>query len=586
MVAIALNGYYAMGRAPVIANVPDIIIGDNGATPANTFTYPDAFNLNDKVSDEDNTDDQIIWSFYEASGTYMINGVPTLSVGQLTSATLINPPTNRRILGPGINPLDSTDGDSSAVTATFRNAHLSPIGGPNTDPGAAGIVTAETKVLTLFASDGATVTEGVRANKGGMMMIYINNDGDDKTSPSGVAATAIFTKIFTTSTGMNQMPEAGTVTFSVSANAICLEVPGPGDNRGEWGTKYDDPTLGIDLVANNVYHARIQGRTNQSSYGTIPMWMFLFENGSNSGDPGVGAGSYTSEHVFLAADNQLGANAIGSRDLHVYFAPLAFQTAQWNNGTTGAFISAYDPYNDMRVRFRAFDYENGGWGGATDLGQICVEQLTLERFNYADRMVVGEVYNQPVANLTDWSAHVTSGAAGDMTTTVASDGVTLVHSSGITAWTNQGINYVPGDGTLGDLSSAAVNASYPVAWEPDTLFQVDVELSNPSPTTPNDQGSDLVRIGMDCPTAELSFMNGMSANLACAGTPKATKATYTMFFYSHDVSLTPLATLRRLRPRMDFLNATNYSANGNEAGATDPIKIWSVKVSKVQFGTP
>jgi len=425
-----------------------------------------------------------------------------------------------------------------------------------------------------------------------MMMIYTDNNNNDRTSPSATPApptTLIHSWVFTTAYGWHTISELGTVTKTQTSNALCLEVPGPGDNRGEWASAYGSTIDGVDLVANNVYHARVTGHTNASTYGTIPLMMFLFENGASgagggyNGDPSQNAaGAFTAEHVFLSADLQGGANRIGSRTWEVYYAPLAFRTPQWNSTTTGAFTPTWNEYIDMRLRFRMFDASSavGGWGGDLDQGQICLDSINLERKDYAD-ITQGEVVYNQIANMTGWR---TEAAAGILTTTAAADGVTFAPSAAVGGvWTDQIVQYLPGDGSLGSLDAASVNDDYPVAWDANQLYQVDVEMSNTAPHAPYDQGSDLIRVGMDVPTAEMAFMSGQSANLLGWGSPKSTKATYTMYFYSHDVSLTPAATLRRLRPRLDMLNATSYSANGNTTGATDPIKVYTIKVTKVTY---
>jgi hypothetical protein len=466
-----------------------------------------------------------------------------------------------------------------------------------TNPGATGIVASETKVLTLFASDGTTVSQDPDRGTG-MMYIYTVNNGDDDTSPGhGVVTpgTPLHTWIFTTNYGFHSiptgnLPETGSVTYSESTNALCLEVPAAGDNRGEWGSPYGG-AQGIDLVDNAVYHARITGRTSQVDYNKIPYWMFHFENGSSTGDPANTAlGCYTSEHFFLTNDAQGGANAIGSRVLEIYYAPLAFRTPQWKSPTAGAFDPTYATQVDMRVRFRVFDAgtpsggsDVGGWQADNDVGQLCLEELDLERFDYGD-VVADSVVHTWTANLTEWRAGVLNGAANRLTTAEDGAGVTLTPNGG--AWTDQGCQFVPGDGNLnaaGGYPAADVNDDYPVAWEANQLYQVDVEMSNPAWSAPFGNSSDVIRVGMDVPTAEIGFMNGQTPNVFGWGTPNATKATYTMFFFSHDVSLNPTPQFNRIRPRIDMLNASTFSPNGITTGATDPIKIFTIKVSKVHF---
>jgi len=587
MVAIALSGYHSWAIAPVIDDITDFIVGDeNSPTFPNLFVYPDAVNLNSVVNDPDGTDAQITWSFLESSGTYIINGVNSQAVGA-TTTTLITPGA-LAIAGPGVTGLDPADAqlrpfiasiDTSPVTITFRNKALSPIGGPNVNPGAAGIVAAQTKVLSLFASDGSTYTESLP------IMVYTDNDGDDDTSPRIVpsAWTSFQGFTFTGTLGFHSVLESGAVTRTSTGSALCLEVTagtGTTANKGEWQSPYANESAGgIDLIANTVYRVHLTASTTISNVNAQPCWMILFDNQEGAGDPRQGAACYGGEFVFLSADGQGGATAIGASpgrtDFMAYCNPLPVLTPQWNNATTGAFIAAYDVYNDMRIRFRAFDVDAGGWGGATDVGTICMTGLAIDKTDINGLLAKKAVtpdYDQTVL-ASNGIRFV--GTAGNSTVAPAADG-TLVTPTGA-GWTNQYIQIIPGDGSLGGLTPAEVNDDYPVAWAPDTLYVVEAELSNPTPGAP-EKPADLIRVGMDALTNELGYMNFIDSNLVAAGTPKATKATFVSFFFSHNQSLTPVPALARLRPRMDLVNAPNFPAPGN---STDPIKFHTLKVTKI-----
>jgi len=171
-VSIVMMGAGAMAMAPVIGEIPSPIVGDaESVTPANLFVYPDAFNLANYVHDDATASGDIKWSFeIVGAAKYNINGVQPMNTGGGDDP--INPGAkqiNNQVLGGEENP------DGNAASITIRNVNLSPIGGPNTDPGASGIVASETQLVTLYASDGTTYSMK-------SVFFYTDNDGADRLS--------------------------------------------------------------------------------------------------------------------------------------------------------------------------------------------------------------------------------------------------------------------------------------------------------------------------------------------------------------------------------------------------------------------
>jgi len=601
MVAIALSGYQALGRAPTISNIRDIVVGDaDTATPPNTFVYPNAIDLNDKVSDIDGSDDQITWSFYEGSGTYQINGVDTQATSTLTAQI---DPANK-IAGPSVTANDPDDTDANNLTATIRNATLSPISGPNTDPGAnnpEGFVDGTDKLVTLFASDGSSVGEK-------SFMVYTANDENDHTSPPTAIPTPCLNFDLRTTTGGFRTVKSGTGTFS-SADGICIEVPGPGNNDLEWRSEYGT-ARGLELVDNAVWRCRVTAHNAGNVEETVPLWVFLFENGSQPEDTLLAGNVYGGEFVFLDASGMGGANTVGiaRTNFEVWITPMAVQTAAWRDTTSGAFAPESDLHNDMRIRFRVFDVATSGgsstgFGAENDLGSVCWDALAVDRFSLVD-LIRGDVVYEDTALSTDtglplaeqWYAKYPSAT----TVTVDTGGVTLTPvltnpgTPGVTGWLNQTIELFPGDGSASRGDYTKLTTDYPVPWEADTLYMVEFVMSAPGPVNhPNglENQADIIRVGMDSATQEIGGMvlvdnNNMAASgpamTSCPATPKSTPDTFTAFLFSHNVTLVGETTAHRLRPRADLINAATFgTANG--MGGLDSIKYHSCKVTKVTF---
>lgn len=134
IVAVALIYSTGFSYAPVLNNIPDIIVGDNGDTD-NFFRFSDAFVFDSYVTDADSTISQLKWSFSKQGSTQdlTINGLDE----ETADATFVNPTNDLRAAAPAatfqFNPLpaepstlanvlialyvsDGTFKDSQAVT--------------------------------------------------------------------------------------------------------------------------------------------------------------------------------------------------------------------------------------------------------------------------------------------------------------------------------------------------------------------------------------------------------------------------------------------------------------------------------------
>jgi hypothetical protein len=151
----------AFAAAPVISNIPDVIIGDqddNIGTDNNFFVFTNAFKFDDFVSDLDTAKTSLQWSFDEGDSNstpntrwFAINGKEAVHLGTAEIASSGNTGHNPPALA---NELRSV-----SEYASFRDIVFSPSGsGPYPDPtDPAKSDHAAGKVVTFYVSDGTNV---------------------------------------------------------------------------------------------------------------------------------------------------------------------------------------------------------------------------------------------------------------------------------------------------------------------------------------------------------------------------------------------------------------------------------------------
>jgi hypothetical protein len=575
-VAIALIGYHAMATAPVIDQIPDIVVGDaEDGSPSNVFVYPDVLNLNSYVTD-DGGDDAIIWSFLESSGTYTVN-----SVASLDSADPIDPGA-LAIAGPGVTTTDPKDVDSNPKTITIRNETLSPIAGGPTYPdpaGGPGILPSMTKVMTLFASDGETVTQS------NDFMVYSDDEGQDRLSFGGAVPTPVQNIDFSTAgaSGWAFSTEYGTVTSSL-VGGLCLEVALTGVQSGAWASPYGF----IELADNAVWQVRVGVTTDVTSVGTTPLWDIVSQNFGPDETPQKGQFAYGGDYYFL--DNVGGANSpisgVGLTEFELWFTVPPAKAEQWRSTTTGAFTTARDPDNDMRLLFRTIDVDGVGYGGELDAGELCLADINVTRYSLGDMAVNSTVYERTTmvdgtqAGQAD-NGFLVSDIIGGGTEDWTGGNLTLSPPSG--GWDIEITTVVPGDDDFTFTESPAVNElpdNFPITWNDDELLVVIYELSAPNATGESNP-SDQIRIGMDGPTNELIQLNFVTGRFDTAAMPKqGTPQEYWTFFHTNAATLDS-AGRTILRPRFELLNSNAWNETGTTA--TGGTTIHSVKVQKVSF---
>jgi len=570
-VAIAMIGMKAMGMAPVITEIPSpIVSNERGLTDVNLYVYPDAIDLDQYVSDDTTTAANIIWSYTIDSPKYKINNVNPIAVGtdNIFTAAGGTKRINTQVVGAEVN----TDG--LANTITIRNSNLSPLGGTANPPaGADGIITAETQVCTLFASDGTTYSSTE-------LLIYTEKNGWDHLSLG--ETTQGFSKLEKKSTfegtldGFASATVAGTLTFTNgSGHALCVGVPLTGANFGLWYSAYGYVTL----TANTVYDIRATMSGSNATVGSTPFWDIVVDNYSSDGSQGFNL--YGCDAFFL--DNQGGNNAVLTAEstFHVVFAPAAISTAAWNDGTNGIFTTARDANNDMRIQFRVLDVDsNGGITAGSDQGTLCMQELNVYSAPLASMQTVQ-------ANMYNNSTMTDANAGGGGTTTVdnllgstvsfAGGNVTITPSSG--AQSVELVSIFPGDRTNDTGNPAGQVDNYPVAFDADTIYQVTADMAAPDANSVTN-AFDVFWIGADEPTNEVIY-ESFTTNMAgqCGVPHTGTAQTFMAFYHSNKGTSATTPQWHFFRPKVIFGNNAGLATGNNSGG----VIVDSVKINKVQF---
>jgi hypothetical protein len=572
-VAIASLSASAFAIAPVINDFRSPIIADDTpVTNSNYFVYPDVFDLNTKATDPDATvtPANIIWSFTEATGTYSINNRASMNLGGGDNP---NAPGTKSLAAGDDTPTTTTAQDSNVRTITFRNKALSPVGGPNVDPGTAGIKTAQTKVLTLFASDGSSYTQK-------SFLVYTYNNGADALSGKSLTPVTPSTTPGTSGvTGWTTFNLIGSTTFT-SGSGLCVQVPAAGDNFGGWIS----PFGAIQLVKNNVYRVRLNiAGVPAIAQAATPLWDFVFDN-FNTANTAQQESKYSTD--LIVWDTFSGANAAGpaagDHTYDIWWAPLPVQATDWNDPTTGEFSTAHDAANDVRLEFRLLDVSTS-IDGQNDSGTLCLQTWQVDRMDIADLAFTSTPYdNQSIAASNTVAGNlfgIGSGAA-QTTVTYAAGDVTITPNSA-TAWNVEIVTLDVGNSNIGPPNSE-ISDNWPVTWVTDQLIMTTAGIQAPDATGQTNP-PDALRLMMDTPTSELGIDSMVLAGANTIGLPKTAAATtYTLFFHANTRTLSGVTEHRGLRPRVSLICVPGILSGGSSSNAGG-IKVNFIKSQAVDI---
>jgi hypothetical protein len=563
---LMLLGYQAMAMAPVITDLPSVIVGNESiATPPNAFVYPDAFNLDNYVSDAVTSDAGIIWSYEAGTSRYSINGVATLNGGD---------PNAPGAAGIG-NDSDPAKLDALPHTITIRDTSLSPIGGPNTDPGTGGILNPAGEIVTLFASDGTSYSMAD-------MLIYTDDGGDDRLSTAGTVIQQVdfLTQASTTDWITNRIVPGSDVSSNNNGEGLCVQVPLSNVSLSEWISPYGF----ITLIPNTAWRIRMNVDAGSIAANTTPLWSIVVDNFSNDTPPSVIENKYGQESLIL--DNIGGANGAGGalKDYDVWFVPIAVNAADWNDVTNGMFTSAKEAINDARVHFRVYDIDdspsrNGNYGGQLDAGKLCLKAMTITAFGLDTLPVVATPYNQ--TNMTLSTHSVGSIFSGSTNAAVSNGGITITPANG-TAWDLEIVSCNPGNTTFDAINNPNETPdNFPVQDVADGLFRVTIGIKA-ADAAGETNPPDGLRMGMDDASTEVLEVGNVLATTNALGMPKQNVVTdYTALYASNALTASSIANIDRVRPRMDLLNTTNVGLNG-QTHNTGGVTVTYMRVDQLQ----
>lgn len=599
LTALALVAGRSNAMAPTILDPGDVIIGDLEGVGDNNFNFPDALPLDFLGSDDSFASPSLIkWSYWTNDSTIRINGVDPLPSPDLNLA--VDPdnttPTIYRI---DLNDFDTgnPNQDGTARTITFRNTALSPVGGPNVDPGVAGIVTTQTRMVTLFASDCTTASSRT-------ITVYTSNNTSDSVSGTAPGLIDILDDDLSDVSNWVYATLSGTAT-SGTATGICVSVPLTGDNYAGWVQTNDVGAANgyITLVDQQIWRMRTSVFGTEPPAGNSPLFVIDYIN--NYFTPAtfnlLSQGTYGGTHIVL--DGQGGANAAGYRDTpglgrdsyDFYLTPLAMLMPQWR-GDVDIDFSAYstheDAINDMNLALRILDLDSAGIVANEDFGTICLTRFQIARgdlfalWNPNDTPVYGPALRDDLFSPASLDAvedlnETNSTGSIDNNTNIAS--YKLAPGLGETGSRK---TLLPFDQTI---SGSFNEKLYPIVWTADKLYLYEVagRAAGGSDTDP----ADIVDFIGFVPTTELLLDNitlrGFAGDANTnhmyragsfrlpANVNNADQKMVTLF-YTHNVTLSPGTDgPNRITPRITISNFG--SAVGTDTDGQGDYELLSMK---------
>jgi hypothetical protein len=616
-VTFALMRVSSYAEAPTIQDPGDIIIGDleqGGAN--NVFVFPDAVDGDGIVSDDTTADAQIKWSYDSADDNIVINGVP-----RLNGADPTNPPAPNRLDQNNSDDANAGIGeDGDAFTFTFRNDNLSDetIGGglgPYGEPGTTGVLAAETRSVTLYASDCSTYSSV-------SIVVYTSNETSDSISGGGAGLTPVLDHDFDNDPSLINGWFGGITGGSCTtgtATGLCMWVAA--NNPASAGAGWISPPnfvpgpAYIDLTAYNVYRIRLYMTTDQTATGAIPFWTFGYNNANFTGVGGPG-NSYGGDKWIL--DVAGGSNGIngpangrpnGRTTYDFWFCPNAVLTQQWNgviDAADSAFAPSVDGINDMNLIVRILDGAQGTGSirNEVDTGTVCVTRLTVDRTDVRDlasRTTLA--YGSPITN-TLYAVNPDSFASGGNGTGTIDNG-TNTATFNMGPWYDGGTaaRVAGGRKSLIFFDPTAVVGSdfnaalYPILWQDDQLLQIAAGIrSGVGGGTGTVEGTnpvDVIFINFDSPTSEIGGFNftqrSVPTNMHRAGSPRLMANTggssqiYTSFMSSQnatdiDLTIPGFENANRIRGYVDFINNSTLGSNSD---GLDAVTIDSMVLNTI-----
>lgn len=592
-VAIASLSASAFAVAPTINDFRSPIISDDTpATNSNDFVFPDATALNSQATDSDGTVTaaQIKWSFFESSNTYRLNNRASLVLGTDDP----NAPGTKEVGAAGLDDAEQVDNDPRTVT--WRNHALSPWAGPGSPPSGTfpnsganggttqGLLPAQTKVVTMFASDGQAASSKT-------LLVFTYNGGLD--GFSGKAPTIGSTVTPGTGNGWTSTDVIpGGSTLTAGANGVCIQTGTTAAGFGVWTSPFGTLTL----VQNNVYRIRINVESTATlAAGATPLWDFVIDNVRTNASGALITGSQGKYSLDVlnwdtnGSSNSVGLASGGRRTFDIYYTPLPVSAADWN-GASGEFATANDAFNDARFQFRVIDVQvAGGVDGNNDAGTLCLKSYRIDRIDINDMSVAANVFNQaaPVGEAKNATAGFQT-AGSNMSVGTIFNSATISNTGGITvtpatagAWdTVEIIDLDVGDDNVNFGTGSTLADNWPITWNSNELLRITAGGQAPNATGETNP-PDTLRLLMDSPTSEIGLDSLLSAGANLLGMPKAASVTtYTAFYFTQNATAATATGFKALRPRVSMINI-NSVLSGGLAANNGGFKLTFLKVDRM-----
>lgn len=596
-VAIAIFGSQAMAMAPIIGDIPSPIVGGStGVSQTTKFVYPDAFDLNLLVSDDQTTPTSLLkWTYEQVGSTYLINGIKSIVSSATDPITIGDSATINRAAARGYGFTASSGTQETPTVATtpmnrvtIRNDRLAPLN-------RSGYVTPSPSVgfqdivpITFWCSDGNAATSST-------VLFYTDNyaNGFNRLSQTTKSWTfenkeVFFNKCWAVSEGF--YGACTTHTWPASGTGVCFEVAKTGNN---WGS-VASPLGFLTLSPNTLYRVRAKMNCSQVAPGHTPFWDMVVENNYDAVLK-KGLNLYSMDQIFL--DNVGGANSVVSStngtDLTMYFAPSAVSTPQLNDAKAGLFSTTYSANKDARVRFRVLDVDsNTALLNDQKYGAICLQQIQI------DSIPISKITTTPIYTISSFKRNTdTTNTSLNNTEVSGYVGPSIVFNSGTLTITPNGsgtsselITITPANdtdkagGVAPVFTAPYTNMSdeWPIPWVANRVYELDVTLVAP---TSNDQSHpwDAMWMGFDCPTNEVNCETVITSVKAIAS-PRTSASVYKMWYCAQNETAMSNAAFHVLRWRIRFGNNTSLNfPSASDTTNVGAVRLTNLKVSTVTF---
>ncbi|MBI3735406.1 hypothetical protein HY256_02715 [Candidatus Sumerlaeota bacterium] len=607
--SINLFLFFPPNLAPDIIDPGDQIVGDReSGDQNNVFVFPDAFDLDALAADDNTPDSGILWSYF-GTGKYILNGVPPMTGADNADVPGAKELRSQDLDRPAPNGHPKSGGgtqDSLGRTVTIRNNDLSPGPGlgPYPDPpGGAGVLAAETQVITLAASDGATHTLQ-------SFLVYTANDTSDSLSDQMYfLGEHNFESDPNSRTGWLPMIFGGaTAGTTGTGTGLCMWVPLTNTPSAAvyWYSPNNASTPYapgfVTLIDSTVYRVRVEMYSDQTAVGRIPFWTFGYNNVFYT--PTYASNIYGGDFGIL--DVAGGANGIGRpqgrTSYDFWFCPNPMLTRQWRGQDTWSasfspFNPSYDNRNDINLSLRILDGNQGAGGilNQNDTGTICLKRLRVDSIYYS-KLSQTLLYAPPICDTTHAIIPDTvSGTGGGYPAAIDCANQVANFSLGPDIQSNPNgprkrlifYDALAGGPTLR-------NWPLPASWRSDELLMLKTRIrSNVGGPAGTVEGTDPINVILhdwDTPTYEITSAHfsqkGTAGNMKWAASPRLLATTgsaqgedYVSFMYTQNRTATLVVpNADRIRGYPDFIN---NSLIGNSTDGRDPFTVESMELYRI-----